>query len=248
MKKKIGCVLLLLFMCSGCTVIQISSYEEILQEAVNKNTVTTNVSRVGYKYYLPKGMRLLEHEESNELLAHNEDVYYLYVDYISYYNKIKEDYEEKEDVVYSQKIAHGDNFGYLEIKNTLNDKYFIEIMYNYAKIETYVDESCLNEAISDISYILSSIDFNDSLLKKMYESGDLDSKEEVYKLFENKEREGNFLEYIEEYDKYDGSADEVEEKEIIVEETTEQKSTTTTKSSEPTTSETTQNDNGSDGE
>ena len=202
MKKKIGCVLLLLFMCSGCTVIQSSSYEEILQEAVNK-TVTTNVSRVGYKYYLPKGMRLLEHEESNELLAHNEDVYYLYVDYISYYNKIKEDYEEKEDVVYSQKIAHGDNFGYLEIKNTLNDKYFIEIMYNYAKIEVIVEKEDAKESIAYAMSILSSIKYQDMVLASLMDEDVLTSNETLHNIFETAQTESGYLEIVEEYGQYE---------------------------------------------
>ena len=203
MKKKIGCVLLLLFMCSGCTVIQSSSYEEILQEAVNKNTVTTNVARVGYKYYLPKGMRLLEHEESNELLAHNEDVYYLYVDYISYYNKIKEDYEEKEDVVYSQKIAHGDNFGYLEIKNTLNDKYFIEIMYNYAKIEVIVEKEDAKESIAYAMSILSSIKYQDTVLASLMDEDVLTSNETLHNIFETAQTESGYLEIVEEYGQYE---------------------------------------------
>ena len=203
MKKKIGCVLLLLFMCSGCTVIQSSSYEEILQEAVNKNTVTTNVSRVGYKYYLPKGMRLLEHEESNELLAHNEDVYYLYVDYISYYNKIKEDYEEKEDVVYSQKIAHSDNFGYLEIKNTLNDKYFIEIMYNYAKIEVIVEKEDAKESIAYAMSILSSIKYQDTVLASLMDEDVLTSNETLHNIFETAQTESGYLEIVEEYGQYE---------------------------------------------
>ena len=203
MKKKIGCVLLLLFMCSGCTVIQSSSYEEILQEAVNKNTVTTNVSRVGYKYYLPKGMRLLEHEESNELLAHNEDVYYLYVDYISYYNQMKEDYEEKEDVVYSQKIAHGDNFGYLEIKNTLNDKYFIEIMYNYAKIEVIVEKEDAKESIAYAMSILSSIKYQDTVLASLMDEDVLTSNETLHNIFETAQTESGYLEIVEEYGQYE---------------------------------------------
>ena len=110
------------------------------------------------------------------------------------------------------------------------------MFYNYAKIETYVDESNLNEAIEDMSYILSSVKFNDSLLKKMYDSGRFDSKEEVFKLFDNKEKEGNFLEYIKEYDKYDGEEEDsvTPEQEIEIKETTTKKEVTT-KSEEVTT-------------
>ena len=71
----------------------------------------------------------------------------------------------------------------------------------------------------------------------MYESGNFDSKEEVYKLFDNKEKEGNFLEYVKEYDKYDGSEEEQKEEEIIIEQTT---TTTTTTTKEKTTSKATE--------
>lgn len=62
----------------------------------------------------------------------------------------------------------------------------------------------------------------------MYEQGNLDSKDEVYKLFENKEKEGNFLEYIKEYDKYE--QEETKEEHIL-----EEVITTTTKEEETTT-------------
>ena len=99
--------------------------------------------------------------------------------------------------------------------------------YNYAKIETYTTKEELNETLSDVSYILSSITFNDSLLKKMYESKGFGSKDEQYKLFDKKDKEGNFLEYIKEYDKYEEKEEDKpkEETEIKIKETT----TTTTK-------------------
>ena len=103
------------------------------------------------------------------------------------------------------------------------------MVYNYAKIETYVDKKDLNTAIEDISYILSSVKFNDSLLKKLQESGNFGSKEEVYKLFNNKERDGNFLEYIKEYDKYEADDDSsVAEKEEELKQSTTTITTTTT--------------------
>ena len=81
---------------------------------------------------------------------------------------------------------------------------------------------------------------NDSLLKKMYEKGELSSKDEVFKLFDNKNKEGNFLEYIMEYDKYDETNmnEEVELKTTTTTTTTkiEEQTTTTTKQEETTTS------------
>ena len=102
------------------------------------------------------------------------------------------------------------------------------MVYNYAKIEAYVDKDNLKKSVEDMSYILSSVKFNDTLLKKMHEQGTFGSKEEAYKLFDNKEKEGNFLEYVKEYDKYDGDESSVTpEEEIKVKDKTT--TTTTTK-------------------
>lgn len=63
----------------------------------------------------------------------------------------------------------------------------------------------------------------------MHEQGTFGSKEEAYKLFDNKEKEGNFLEYVKEYDKYDGDESSVtKEEEIKVKD----KTTTTKKQDE----------------
>ena len=43
------------------------------------------------------------------------------------------------------------------------------MVYNYAKIEAYVDKDSLKKSVEDMSYILSSVKFNDTLLKKMHE-------------------------------------------------------------------------------
>ena len=122
---------------------------------------------------------------------------------IIYYNKIKEDYEEKEDVVYSQKIAHGDNFGYLEIKNTLNDKYFIEIMYNYAKIEVIVEKEDAKESIAYAMSILSSIKYQDTVLASLMDEDVLTSNETLHNIFETAQTESGYLEIVEEYGQYE---------------------------------------------
>ena len=107
------------------------------------------------------------------------------------------------------------------------------MVYNYAKIESYVDKDNLKKSVEDMSYILSSVKFNDTLLKKMHEQGTFGSKEEAYKLFDNKEKEGNFLEYIKEYDKYDGDESSVtKEEEIKVKDKTTTTTTTTKKQDE----------------
>ena len=159
----------------------------------------------GYKYYAPKGVTRVDSKNNNEVLKKNNNKYYLYVDIVNYYYKTDIEYKKNSRLYYSDKISFKGKDGYLQIEEKKDNKMYISMFYNYAKIEAYVDKKDLDDSITDISYILSSLKFNDALLTKMYEQGTLGSKEEVYKLFDNKEKEGNFIEYVEEYDKYDSS-------------------------------------------
>lgn len=247
--RKVLLLLLMVIMLSGCSVKRVDKYDykQILTKVLQLDVKLSNKVGNGYKYYAPKGVVRLDSKMYNDVLKSQNRIYYLYVDVVSYYYKTDIDYKVSNKNYYSALINYKDKTGYIDIKK-IKDKLYIQMVYNYAKIETYVKEDELNSAILDLSYILSSVEFNDSLLKKMYESGSLEAKEEVYKLFEDKGREGNFLEFIKKYDKYDGSEENIEpEEEIKVKDTTttstkttkEETTTTTTKKEETTTVSTT---------
>ncbi len=233
--KKCLLILLMLFLLSGCTITKVDNYgyEQIMDKILSLNIKNYNKVGKGYKYYAPHGIVRTDAKEYNDVLKSGDNTYYLYVDVVSYYYKTKISYPKNDKSYFYKKLGSKSKNGYINIEKN-DDKLYVQMVYNYAKIETYIKESNLKNAVIDISYILSSINFNDSLLKKMYESGNLDSKEEVYKLFDNKEKEGNFLEYVKEYDKYDGSKNETKEEEIIVEE--KEKIETTTSKKQTTTS------------
>lgn len=246
--KKIILIFLALFLLSGCTIKRIDNYDydKIVDEVLSLDIKSTNMVGNGYKYYAPRGVTRTDANTYNDVLTREKTTYYLYVDVVSYYYETEVSYEPNKDSYYSYSFSEDGRKGYLQIDKA-KDKFYVQMVYNYAKIEAYAKEKDLKTVVTDMSYVLSSLDFNDSLLKKMYESGDLASKEEVYKLFDNKEKEGNFLKYIEEYDKYDGDENENKnvEKELEIKETTtttttteEAKTTTTTESTEQTTSST----------
>ena len=233
--KKSLLILLIAIILSGCTITRIDNYDydKLINNILSINIKMLNKIGNGYEYYTPKGVVRIEANDYNDILKRDDIKYYLYVDVVSYYYKNEEKYKKNDNVYYSLPINKDEKQGYIEIREDKN-KLYVEMNYNYAKIETYVDKKDLKKALTDMSYMLSSVKFNDSLLKKMYDSGDLASKEEVYKLFDNKEKEGDFLEYIKEFDKYDGDSNESQavEDEIKVEKsttTTKEKTTTTTK-------------------
>jgi hypothetical protein len=61
----------------------------------------------------------------------------------------------------------------------------------------------LESAIKNSIKLLSSIEYNDVVLETMIGEKVLSYEEEVYNFFESKREDGNFLDYIEEYDSYD---------------------------------------------
>ena len=58
-------------------------------------------------------------------------------------------------------------------------------------------------ALKNSIKILASINYNDVILDTMIGDKALSYEEEVYNFFESKREDGNFLDYIEEYDAYD---------------------------------------------
>ena len=197
-------------MMCGCANLNTFSYETLLDEVFSSNVNVTNEQRKGYLYYLPKGMRIMKTVESNEILAKENIYYYLYVDRVSYYNKVKADYALKSDVVLSKKLENGDQFGYVEVKKTTNEKYFIEIMYNYAKIEVIVPSRKLEEALCYSASILSSIKYQDTVLKSLMEEDSLKANEMEYNIFETADTESGYLQIAEEYGRYEEKSESVD--------------------------------------
>ncbi|MDD2208169.1 MAG: hypothetical protein PHG03_03740 [Bacilli bacterium] len=200
--KKILLILALCLLITGCTNIDKSDEDKLINEIVESKLELTNTYRTGYKYYLPPNLVSREVKELNEKITSKGYKYYLYVDLVSYYNNIKKEYTLNENSYLSKIINYQDKEGYLEV-NLQNDKYLIEIMYNYAKIELIVDINYLKEGIVNSLVILSTIKYNDDIIQNMMGEDILDFNEEALNIFEVRGRDSNYVEYVQEYDKYD---------------------------------------------
>ena len=201
--KKIFLIVVLCILVCGCVDINKSSIDEILTDSLNSELKFYNTNRNGYKYYIPKGLKTLGKNDYNELLSDGIYKYYMYVDVLSYYNKVSFDYIKKTNVYYSNVLKNDDKFGYLEIKKMKNEKYLIEIMYNYAKIEVMVEESDINKTIANAISILSSVEYNDTILENLLGNNKLSFSNEEFNIFETAETESNYLNYVEKYDNYE---------------------------------------------
>lgn len=220
--KKLVILLSIILFVTGCSVIRIDNQEltQIINTILKDNNKLYNQSFEGYKYYVPKGMRVIEKHDYNQMLFSNESTYYLYIDVISYYYKSNIEYVIDSSKYLSMELKNNKKEGYIEIEKTADKEYFIKSVYNYAKIEVYVKENHLKEAVINVLTILNSISYNESVINSFVGENKLNFTEESFSLFESDEaNDKNFLEYIEEYDKYyDVEGELPEDSQIDIEE------------------------------
>jgi len=198
--KKLILMLLLIFFLTGCTVVRINtkSIDNIISVILSKENTLYNTIGNGYKYYIPRGVTYIDSNEYNEKLYCNGDYYYLYLDIISYYYKKEFIYKENKDLYYSKNIDVNNKKGYLEITKMDNDYYLIEFMYNYAKIEALVTKDKINDVVLNATYILSTVKYNDDVIKIVLDEDYFANKEEKYNIFKSENNSTSFeLEYVE---------------------------------------------------
>ncbi|MBQ4634059.1 MAG: hypothetical protein IJB71_01785 [Bacilli bacterium] len=197
--KKVVMMLFLLCFLTGCTVVRIDtkSIDNITSVILSKENTLYNTIGKGYKYYVPRGVVYIDSNDFNEKLYCNGDYYYLYLDVISYYYKKDFKYVENPELYYSKNIQVDDKKGYLEITQ-IEDYYLVEFMYNYAKIEALVKEDKINEVVLNATYTLSTIKYNDDVIKLILDEDYFTKKEEQYDIFTSTNNSTSFeLEYEE---------------------------------------------------
>ena len=212
MKKKIFLLIISILALTGCTNLTNMSTDEVVDVMLKNDFNLSNNVFDGYKYYIPKGLRLLEKNEYNASLKDEyNNTYYFYIDVISYYNKEEVEYKVNNKAYFSKELDYNDKKGYLEItKIEDTDAYFIEYMYNYGKIEAFVKENEIKSAIINMSSILKSLEFNRTVLESLIGNNVLDYKEDTYDVMKPKgstATKDTYLEYEEKYGIYEGYGD-----------------------------------------
>lgn len=206
--KKIIFIFISILLLTGCTTVDFknSKVDEIIKTIIEKDVDLYNNIFEGYKFYIPRGMKILNKTNNNIKIISNEDTYYLYVDLVSYYYNVKKTFEPSTTNYLSKELRFNDELGYIDITE-INNKYFIEFMYNYAKIEAYVDKDNLNQSVMNMAYILSSIQYNRNVIETLIGENSLDYKEEKYDIFKSERENSTFVEYAEKYYNYDDKKD-----------------------------------------
>lgn len=203
MKKVIITLLFSMLLVSGCSIIKVSndSITDIFDTVLYVENDLSNTYMNGYKFYLPQGVNVVDKSDYNIKVKDNNAVYYLYIDTIAYYYKTDNLYTVNNDCFYSEKIKHNDISGYVDVKE-IGDKYFIVLMYNYAKIEAYVDKDDFENTFTNMCYILSTIKFNDEIIKEYVGVNSTVVQEEEFDIFSSKHEKDNFITYEKEYGTY----------------------------------------------
>ena len=223
MKKKLLILTLSILTLTGCTNLTNANLDKITNTMLSSKTNLTNNVFDGYKYYVPRGLRMVMKNDYNaSFLDEYNNTYYLYIDIISYYNNEKLDYNINKDAYFSKELNYNKKEGYLEITKVKDSNYyFIEYMYNYGKIEAFVKEKELNSAIINMSCVLSSLKFNRTVLETIVGNKVLNYKEDIYDVMKPKgstATKDTYLEYEEKYGIYEGYGNNKEEDKIEIQE------------------------------
>lgn len=203
MKKLLITLLIFTFFVSGCKITKISnkSINDIFNTVLYIDNNLSNTHMEGYSLYLPKGVTIIDKTDYNLKIRDNTNYYYLYIDTIAYHYKAENSFVASNNHFYSQKISYNGKTGYVDIKE-VNDKYFVVVMFNYAKMEAYVSKNEFDNSMMNICSILSSIKYNDSVISENIGDNKHVTQEERFDIFDSNIENDNFLKYESEYGTY----------------------------------------------
>lgn len=199
--KKTFILLIILVLCVGCTRIDNIENLDVVIDSVLQNTdKPANTTSLGYKYYLPLGVSKIYDKDYNQKFKVDNNYIYLYADIVSYYHKNTLNFnEEKENAYYYKEINSNAKTGYIKITIEEDNKYYIKIVYNYSKIESYVEAPEINKILTNSMIILDSIDYNEEIIKNIIDDENAIGADKEYKIDKPEDAESKFSEYLSEY-------------------------------------------------
>ena len=203
LKKILITLLLFVLITTGCSIREISnkSVSDVFETILYVDNKLSNTYMEGYSLYIPRGIKLLDKSEYNLILKDKNTKYYLYIDTIAYYYKTTNKFEENGSHFYSKKFSFNNKSGYIDVYEK-NDDYFVVLMYNYAKIETYVKKDKFNDSLLNMCALLSSIKYNDKIISGYIGNKGVIYQEEKFNIFSSDSENDNFLKYEAEYGTY----------------------------------------------
>lgn len=212
MRKKILGATLLILLLTGCCNINSLDYDSIIQESLKEKS-KPNVAVRGYNIFLPRGMTIADSSEDNIKITSDKDTYYLYIDTIGYYNKEENEQNIIVDNIYKKTFNVNGKTLQTSISKYKN-KYFLEVTYNYGKIEVITNN--VKEALSKSLLILQNTEFNDVILESLIGKSSFDYNEIEFNLDKpNSNANKEVLEFDENYGIYEDILNELPDEDSI---------------------------------
>jgi len=198
-KKRFILLVIIALILTGCTRID-GNVDNIISATMTKEIKNVNTVSTGYELYIPMGVIQLVDNEYNQKFKIRDTHIYLYVDTISYYYKNNLNYKTTGDYNYYYKtITLNGKTGYIGVNKLDNGSFFVEIVYNYSKMEFYTSEEDFPVVVANSLMIINSIKYNDNLIKIELEDITNDGREVKYELDKPKDSESTFSQYLQEY-------------------------------------------------
>ena len=200
MYKKMSMLLIIMtLLLAGCTKID-SNIDNIIDATMADEIKNVNTVSTGYELYLPQGVIQLVDDEYNQKFKIRDTYVYLYVDTVSYY--YKNDLNYKADGNYNhfyKEINLNGKTGYVGVNKQDDGSFFVEIVYNYSKIEFYASDRDVPVVIANSLMIINSIKYNDNLIKIKLDKTTNDSREVKYELDKPKDSKSTFSQFLQEF-------------------------------------------------
>ena len=199
-KKKLMFFLVLVLLLTGCTRIT-DDLDSVINAVMMVDNTSLNTVSTGYELYIPIGVTQIVDNDYNHKFKISNTHVYLYVDTVSYYHEYELNYNGKDNYYnyYYKSINLNDKVGYIGINKQEDDSYFVEIVYNYSKIEFYSNYEDMPIIISNSLMILNSIKYNYNLIELQLNNMANDSRELKYELDKPEDSVSTFSQVLQEY-------------------------------------------------
>ena len=196
MKHRQFIILIIILFLTGCTRLT-DNVDNTINDILGEQNTVVNTAGFGYMYYRPVGVMPVYSKNNNLVLKIKNSEVYFYVDIVGYYYK-NENYIKDNTYNYYYKLLNYNNKkGFIGI-NKGDDSYFIEISYDYERIEGYVSKENFKEVLANMLIILNNVKYNDTMITNLLSEDGFKDGEISYELKKPKSAKSKFSQYLQE--------------------------------------------------
>ncbi len=195
-KYKQFIILIIILFLTGCTRLT-NNIDNTINDILGEDDTVVNTAGYGYMYYRPVGVMQVYSENNNLVLKIKNSEIYFYVDIVGYYYKNENYIKDNTYNYYYHLLNYNNKEGYIGI-NKNDNNYFIEISYDYAKIEGYTSKEDFQEVLANMLIILNNIKYNDTTINALLSEDGYKNGEISYELKKPESAESKFSQYLQE--------------------------------------------------